>query len=256
MGKNGAIGAVGVGCRFTPDEQSIFDGYILSDGHLEDCKGNSRLVMCQKHRLFIDYIKSSLQTIKWGKTKDIEIYDKRTKKTYGQSRSKSLSSVLMSKERKRWYPDGKKIVPRDIVLDDLCILFWYLGDGCLCKKKDRPNHRRICFATIGFEDEDIQHLLLLLKERIGNDSVYLENRNIYVGRQSLCKLVSVLGGTSPVVDYQYKFDFGRYFDSDYLQKSYEDRPLVFINEFRKKNRVRELNFISKDNIRVKEICND
>ncbi|MHA2279285.1 MAG: hypothetical protein ACXAC5_00130 [Promethearchaeota archaeon] len=73
-----------------------------------------------------------------------------------------------------------------------------------------------------------------------------------IGRESLCSFVSKLGAISPVPSYQYKFDFGQYFNADYKAKSYKNRPLTHINEFRKKHKVRELEYVNKDTILIKE----
>ncbi len=77
----------------------------------------------------------------------------------------------------------------------------------------------------------------------------IENKEIAIGRKALVKFAQVLGPKSPIVDYQYKFEFGRYFKESYFKDSFKTRPIHYINEFRKKNKVRELNFISKEDIR-------
>lgn len=60
-----------------------------------------------------------------------------------------------------------------------------------------------------------------------------------IGRQALCNLAQMLNNQNQVADYNYKFDFGQYLDSSYLEKSYQNRPLAKINEYRKLNNVRE-----------------
>lgn len=33
-------------------------------------------------------------------------------------------------QRKRWYPNGKKRVPKDLVINKYTLAHWYWGDGC------------------------------------------------------------------------------------------------------------------------------
>lgn len=41
----------------------------------------------------------------------------------------SSSSFQLAHLRKKWYPDGKKLVPRDLILTPRTLLHWYIGDG-------------------------------------------------------------------------------------------------------------------------------
>ena len=68
----------------------------------------------------------------------------------------------------------------------------------------------------------------------------------------MTKFAQVVGVISPVTDYQYKFDFGQYLDQDYFTKSYYKRPIKYINQYRQKHKVRELNY----NKVKKELCNE
>jgi len=50
--------------------------------------------------------------------------------------------------RKRWYPNGKKIIPANTLITPLIMRQWYIEDGCLHKPKDaRPN---ISIAAMDF----------------------------------------------------------------------------------------------------------
>jgi len=61
-----------------------------------------------------------------------------------------------------------------------------------------------------------------------------------IGRQSLVKFANLLGGISPVENYQYKFDFGRYFSKDYYTRSQNERNykngVKYINKIERKDR--------------------
>lgn len=83
--------------------------------------------------------------------------------------------VEFADERKRWYPDGKKIIPRNIQLDDRVLAYWYMGDGSINK-----DTFTISFATHGFEKEDVKYLADILNKRFGyHPSIHIIRENQY-----------------------------------------------------------------------------
>ena len=38
--------------------------------------------------------------------------------------------------RIQWYPEGKKIVPNDLVLDPMILAVWFMDDGSMCRESD------------------------------------------------------------------------------------------------------------------------
>ncbi|MBW2560189.1 MAG: helix-turn-helix domain-containing protein [Deltaproteobacteria bacterium] len=79
--------------------------------------------------------------------------------------------------RHRWYPDGKKIVPRDIVLTPTVVFHWYKGDGCLGSSKGQRSF--ITLATCGFKKNDVEFLISLLAD-LGFHSTCTKNKSIYI----------------------------------------------------------------------------
>ena len=229
-------------------DYSVFDGMMLSDGYLEKSVKNARFKLSCKHKEFAEIFQKRSGSFPWGSFTEYKYFDKRTNKTYATWKLNSKADERFTKEHERWYPKGKKIVPKDIVLDKTTLIWWYLGDGSLYRKKSRPNYRRVVLSTQGFEQSDIDFLLNKLTALIGNESVHLERKEIVIGGNSLCNFIKIIGTQSPVSCYQYKFDFGPYVDDDYWKKSFENRPLKYINEYRKMNKVRELNYRSKEEI--------
>ena len=89
-----------------------------------------------------------------------------------------------------------------------------------------------------------------LKIFLGEESIYKDNRNcIYIASQSLCSFSELFKDGSPIECYNYKFEFGQYLNRDYWKDSFRTRPINYINEFRRQNKVRELDFRSKQDIR-------
>lgn len=63
--------------------------------------------------------------------------------------------------RKRWYPNGKKEVPRDIDFNEATFSNWYLGDGCLSVTRQGCH---LYLSTEGFDNESLEFLRLKMKE--------------------------------------------------------------------------------------------
>lgn len=91
------------------------------------------------------------------------------------------SSIWVRQQRERWYPKGVKIVPRDIVLNDLTLAIWYMDDGNLITRK--TGTCGVIIATCGFSESDIRFLKKKLKAIRISTTVTLQN-NLYLGLQS------------------------------------------------------------------------
>ncbi len=220
-------------------QKSVIDGLLLSDGHLDcPCK-SARMTFSLKYRGFAKAIIRNISSLKWSPIKTYEYFDDRTNKTYTQISLRSKVDDYLTQQYDRWYVDRHKIVPLDLEILPITMLWWYLGDGNLGRKKSRPNFRRVCLSTDSFSGEELEILQHKLKTILGGTSVYSESGRIMIGRDALCSLSRMLDGNNPVPEYDYKFDFGQYLDKDYLKKSYANRPLAKINTYRKENNVRE-----------------
>lgn len=84
---------------------------------------------------------------------------------YINARQDSNLSAL----RNKWYTkqNGKtqKSIPKDLELTPMTLLHWYLGDGCLVRRKEDENRiPTIVLATNCFSKEDISFLIQKLKE--------------------------------------------------------------------------------------------
>lgn len=80
--------------------------------------------------------------------------------------------VTWSRERDRWYPNGKKIVPADVDLSDVSLAHWYWGDGVT---EGRGNSMGFC--TEGFSSQDIDLLVHRLHELYGWKVCTFRRRN-------------------------------------------------------------------------------
>jgi hypothetical protein len=240
--------------KLTKYQMSVFDGLMISDACLERISGkrNSRFILGTSKAEFAERAKQQFLNFPWSEksliTKDR--YDKRTEKSYSVTTLRSKVDEFFTAQRARWYPNGVKVVPYDIEINKDMLLWWYIGDGFLSRKKSRPNWRCVGLATDSFSDMDnnilIEKLKLFFKE---DDNIYLCGNEIMISAQALCCFASLFENECPVDDYSYKFEFGQYLNKNYKKDSYKNRPLSHINEFRKKNKVRELDFRSNQDIR-------
>lgn len=211
--------------QLTQDQKEIFDGLATSDAHLGRCEtplANSYFRLQCKYKGFAEAVKSSLN-LNWSPIKHKFIYDQRTKKTYEHYWLNSRRDTFITSQRKRWYPEGKKIVPSDFQVTRLSLLWWYIGDGCLSRKKSRPTYRRIQLAVDCFSEEEKVSLVEKLKYFLKDDNVYRETDGIVISRSGVNKFANIVGLKSPVEEYQYKFDFGQYLDENYFKNNYNKR---------------------------------
>ena len=75
---------------------------------------------------------------------------------------RSLNYAELVAERLRWYPQGVKVVPRDLRLTPTVLLHWFCGDG---RGGDRKG--TLGFCADGFTLEDVDFLVTRLQEDLG-----------------------------------------------------------------------------------------
>lgn len=128
------------------------------------------------------------------------------------------SSSFYTELRKKWYPEGKKIVPRDIKLTPQVLAHWHIQDG--------HNHqKRTCISiyTNGFTEDDVLFLIGRLHDDLGIDAHLAEDKTrpiIYVGKDSYFKFIGLVKPYVTWKCFEYKVDtskvkakranFGRY----------------------------------------------
>lgn len=107
---------------------------------------------------------------------------------------------------KKWYPNGKKIIPKDLKLTPLTLRQFYIGDGYLGHPKDcRPY---IVLSTDGFTISDVEWLVKQLII-LGFKATRQPSRNgIWISTHSTKDFLDYVG-ECPVECYKYKFDYGR-----------------------------------------------
>lgn len=184
---------------------NILEGLIFSDASLEWVGRYPRIYFCQtlRHGEYCDYIASMLDINERLTSRDR--YDKRTNKIYQIREFKTLKSKSLISYYKRWYNNGKKIIPNDFVITSESLLHAYLGDGYLTYG-DAGN--KICISTHCFNVDDIKKIVIpqLIKIGIGS-GLDCRNTHQYIlrihwsDRENFFNFI----GKSPVKCFEYKW---------------------------------------------------
>lgn len=181
---------------------SIFDGLMLGDGNLRKRYKNVQYQQSCKHVSYLNYLKTIME--------QFGIYcSNKCPYTYVHKQNKATYSVLVSRIHEyltenyyRRYPQGVKIVPRDLNLTPDAVRHWYCGDGYLGSTRGRdPEY--ISMYTNGFSDNDRNLLREKLEEKGWNSSV-LNSGQLYIGVNHFLDFLSYMGNCT-VPCYQYKW---------------------------------------------------
>ena len=151
-------------------QEQYLIGSMLGDGNLclNTSAKNARLQISRKREdegylrleaaVFIDFCKNNPVKYK-------DLFDKRTNKTYYQVFFRTRNCPVLNTYYKNWYPNGKKIVPYDLVLTPEVLLIWFLDDGhCHVSKTGRL---KLGISTDGFLKEEVDRLASMLKDLTG-----------------------------------------------------------------------------------------
>lgn len=102
-----------------------------------------------------------------------DVFDSRTGKTYRSTVLRTRSDPVFTEARQRWYPQGRKQVPADLVLTSQAVAVWVADDGHVRAASRRSPD--IKFATQGFSHAEVHRLANVLSERYaGKTHVYQE----------------------------------------------------------------------------------
>lgn len=190
-------------------------GALLGDGSLQISKNgiNATFTYTSKSRQHVEYIvKDFINYSTCCGLNEKDRFDKRTGKYYHKVDFRSKASSVFTQEYNKWYVDGVKHIPKDLVLTQHMCLCWYLGDGCLRNCK-RNNTQEIILCTNCFELDEIKTILLpQLKQfdpkiyNAGTSKSGKQNYTIAIAKKHNIKKFLDYIGECPFEDYKYKWD--------------------------------------------------
>lgn len=149
----------------------IFIGLMLSDGSIVKRKDSRNcgfyLTQKESHKQLVNETSQLLE--------EYQINNTITK--YYRERNHTFEHILYTKNhvsftelRNYWYPDGKKIVPIDMILNAEALAFWFMGDGTSWYVGKNKNRVIIKLCTQGFDKKYVNRLYLGLRQ-LGLDHI-------------------------------------------------------------------------------------
>lgn len=170
-------------------ESLVLDGLLLSDIHIETGHFQSRASFGFKHKEFADSVIKYTKTLQWSEPK----YNKISLGWH----SKTKYCINLHNLRQKWYPFGKKIVPKDIKITPTTMLWWYLGDGYIAKYG-------AVLCTDSFDRVSNHRLVKLIISEGIPCHLTPRNRIRIEGNRGIDLLLDYIG-PSPVECYKYKW---------------------------------------------------
>jgi len=192
-------------CFLSSKAREFIDGELFGDGSLQSRSPYSACFQySSKHEEYINYIANTLKSFGIEQAGNI---CKKTNKDHG-SISYCYSSRCYKELlpiRKHWYPDSKKIVPRDIELTPLVCRQWYIGDGYLGhshRTKGTKSDIRLC--TYSLPINNVEFLVRKLNKLGFRATRQLCNNIIHISSYSVKAFLDYIG-PCPVECYSYKW---------------------------------------------------
>jgi hypothetical protein len=163
--------------------QQIFDGVILSDGGLKLPQGykNSYFAMAQSREERLDWMTSIREVlvalgVQCESPKPRQCVSRG--KTFFQWWLQSHVSPWLTEQYYRWYPNGVKIVPPNIIITPITLANWFMGDGSSGWQRNDPRYSaHVELATNKFSPYDIS----ILEEQLRSIDLKHLRRGDYSG---------------------------------------------------------------------------
>ena len=191
-------------CNLNSKVKEFLSGELLGDGSLNNRSSySSCFEYGSKHKEYINYISNALKSFGIKQVGHIHkvIHPKMNNCISYHYASRQYVELLPI--RKHWYPEGKKIVPRDIKLTPLVCRQWYIGDGCLVHPKKGKSYIYLC--TNGFTVEDVEFLIEKLNKLGFKATRQPSSNNIYISSCSVKDFLKYIGKCL-VECYKYKWE--------------------------------------------------
>jgi hypothetical protein len=197
----------------------LIDGLMLGDGFIGISKGciTPRLILTNTTQNWISLIQKALP-FRWGLYERAGCVLARSKNDARTTNAKTSYHLTSFADRafipiyKRWYPDGKKIVPPDIVLTPLSTKHWFFGDGSTYRDKIR-NSINLKLSTNGFTKQEVELLQYRLYQdanvriNIHRHTKNVDNRGYILRTSKKSEYINFFDfiGACDISEFQYKF---------------------------------------------------
>jgi len=158
---------------------TYLDGTLLGDGGLYSPPSSRSACyqIGQKYLSYINYVKDHLSSL--GLHSSGQVLTMTNHYPSGKQANAYLYRTKvyreLRKQQERWYPNGKKRVPKDVRLTPLSIRTWFLEDGCLHRRKDCKT-KTIILCTNAYTDEGRRTLVDGLKMRLDTSRIHISSQ--------------------------------------------------------------------------------
>lgn len=195
---------------------NILYGEILSDGNLSISKKHKNITSAiyqhgSQYKSYLKWLKDKFEeeNLYCGRILEIK-YNPKSFSTKNSYHLRTKAYPFLLKLYKQFYPNSKKIIPRNIDYNNHSIwLHYYLGDGSL-HKKDYKGNPYIRLSSEGFSISDVEFLNKQLND-VGIKANTYKRRNslnIRISAYSTKEFLNYIG--RPKVEcYQYKWALER-----------------------------------------------
>lgn len=169
----------------------ILVGSLLGDGGLGTRAGIGRATYNEHHSMLQEEYSLLKQSAFSGLVVTSSLISASKKRPNGAIQFSLRSSPFMARLRKLFYPDGKKIIPRDYVSQhwsDLVLAIWFMDDGHSKCVNQRDGIIPQCqIATNSFCDDDIAWLADFLTKK--GLPVKVRNKRLFFNKEGSLELV-------------------------------------------------------------------
>ena len=226
-----------ISLTLTVKERNILYGALLGDGCLCIHKNGINAVFqyCSKSSEHTHYMGEYMSRLSSSKSYyDYNYLDNRTNKRYYGTRFRTISNEALTNEYYKWYKDGKKHIPRDLILNSQICLIWYIGDGGVVHSN---RSEFIKLSTHCFSKEEQEEILLPQLSRF-NPHLFVADRTkdgkplyaIYIPRKNMSDFLEYIG-KCPLKDYEYKWKITAY--KNRVPKNHKDKEKIFCDMYNK-----------------------
>jgi len=187
---------VAVGQGLSQTALQVTYGSLLGDGTISRLSAHLSLVHCARQE---EYVRLKARAL--VELSPVVGFGTATARKGGPDHATVSCRTRASRSlrilRRRFYAEGGKIVPRDLVLTPLMLAIWFLDDGHTKVKSDRCALSEV--ACHSFTPDDIEHLLYVLRRDIGLDGYTLPSSpgRIHFDGEATLALSKVVAPFSP-----------------------------------------------------------
>jgi len=186
--------------KWSSVQREIFDGLILGDGNIHIRKGRWKSYKFQlscKHKEFCEHVIEVLPSELFPNNQPYEVTRVRGGREYKWYNIASRYDDYIAEQYSRWYPNGTKCIPSDLVITPTVLKYWYLGDGSY-------SSRIVSIRCVSFAKEDIDEIVLPQLHKMGLPFKYWSSGSIGLRKRYRWRFFEIIGGC-PVDCYRYKW---------------------------------------------------